>query len=53
MIPERPCSPITVAGMSGVAARNCRTSGSNGMNDAGSAGRSYFGGRSEANARST
>ena len=46
-------SAITVAGMSGVAIRSCRTSGSNGVNDVGTAGRSYFGGRSEANARST
>ena len=46
-------SAITVAGMSGVVASSCRTSGSNGVNDVGTAGRSYFGGRSEANARST
>ena len=44
-------SAITVAGMSGVVASSCRTSGSNGVNDVGTAGRSYFGGRSEANAR--
>ena len=46
-------SAITVAGMSGVAIRSCRTNGSNGVNAVGTAGRSYFGGRSEANARST
>ena len=46
-------SAITVAGISGVVANSCRTSGSNGVNDVGTAGRSYFGGRSEANARST
>ena len=46
-------SAITVAGMSGVAISSCRTNGSNGSNDVGTAGRSYFGGRSEANARST
>ena len=46
-------SAITVAGMSGVVASSCRTSGSNGVNDVGTAGRSYFGGRSEANARAT
>ena len=34
-------------------ASSCRTSGSNGVNDVGTAGRSYFGGRSEANARAT
>ncbi len=46
-------SAITVAGMSGVLASSCRTSGSNGVNDVDTAARSYFGGRSEANARST
>ena len=46
-------SAITVAGMSGSSASSCRTSGSNGVNDVGTAGRSYFGGRSDANARST
>lgn len=46
-------SAITVAGMSGVAASNWRTSGSNGVNAVGTAGRSYLGGQSEANARST
>jgi hypothetical protein len=46
--------------MSGVAARSCRTSGSKGVNsgskgvnEVDTAGRSYFGGRSAANARST
>ena len=46
-------SAITVAGISGVAASSCRTSGSNGVNDVVTAGRSYLGGRSDANARST
>ena len=46
-------SAITVAGMSGVVLSNARTSGSNGSNEVGTGGRSYFGGRSEANARST
>jgi hypothetical protein len=46
-------SATTVAGMSGVAASSCRTSGSNGVNDVATAGRSYLGGRSDANARST
>ena len=46
-------SAITVAGMSGVVASSCRTNGSNGVNDVGTAGRSYFGGRSEATARAT
>ena len=46
-------SAITVAGMSGVVTSSCRTNGSNGVNDVGTAARSYFGGRSDANARST
>jgi hypothetical protein len=46
-------SAITVAGMSGVVVNRCRTNDSNGVNDVGTAGRSYFGGPSEANARST
>jgi hypothetical protein len=46
-------SAITVAGMSGCALSSCRTSGSNGANDVGTAGRWYLGGLSEANARST
>ena len=46
-------SAITVAGMSGVAFNTCRTSGSNRVNDVVTTGRSYLGGRSEANARST
>lgn len=44
---------MTVAGMSGVAASSCRASGSNGVNEVGPVGRSYFGGRSKANARLT
>lgn len=40
-------SAITVAGMSGVAASNCRTAGSNGVNAVGAGRRSYFGGDSE------
>ena len=36
-----------------LASSSCRTNGSNGVNDVGTAARSYFGGRSEANARST
>jgi hypothetical protein len=39
--------------MSGVVARSCRTSGSNGVNAVGTAGRSYFGDRSEPHARAT
>jgi hypothetical protein len=46
-------SAITVAGISGVSDNNSRTLASNGANDDGTGGRSYFGGRSEANARST
>ena len=46
-------SASTVAGMSGVAASSWATSGSNGLNAVGTAARSYFGGRSQANARST
>jgi len=46
-------SAITVAGISGVSLSSWRTSGSNGVNDVGTAGRSYFGGRSEATARAT
>jgi len=45
-------SAITVAGMSGASNTNARTLASNGVNDVGTAGR-YFGGRSEASARST
>jgi hypothetical protein len=44
-------SAITVAGTSGVFTRSCRTNGSDGVNAVGTAGRSYFGGPSEANAR--
>jgi hypothetical protein len=39
--------------MSGVVTRSCRTNGSNGVNPVGTAARSYFGGRRDANARST
>ena len=46
-------SAITVAGMSGCSSRIARTRGSNGVNDVGTGARSYFGGRSEANARAT
>jgi hypothetical protein len=46
-------SAITVAGMSRCVTRTCRTNGSNGVNAVGITARSYFGGRSEANARST
>ncbi len=46
-------SAITVAGMSGVRASSSRTSGSNGVNAVGTAGRWYFGGPSEASARRT
>jgi hypothetical protein len=46
-------SAITVAGLPGWSLSICRTRDSNGVNDVGTAGRSYFGGRSEANARST
>ena len=52
-----PCQPTrsasTVAGIVGVAVSSWRTNGSNGVNAVGTAGRSYFGGRSEANARAT
>ena len=37
-------SAITVAGISGVATNSCRTSGSNGVNDVDTTGRSYLGG---------
>jgi hypothetical protein len=46
-------SAITVAGMSGGSFNSCRTRSSNGVNDAGAAARSYFGGRSDATARAT
>ena len=46
-------SAITVAGMSGVLSSSCRTAGSNGVNDVGTAGRSYLGGPSDATARAT
>ena len=46
-------SAITVAGISGCLNSSCRTMGSNGVNAVGTAGRSYFGGRSQANARAT
>ena len=46
-------SAITVAGISGCSASNARTRGSNGVNDVGTGLRSYFGGRSDAIARST
>lgn len=46
-------SAITVAGISGCCLSNCRTNGSNGANDVGTAGRSYFGGRDDATARAT
>ena len=46
-------SASTVAGMSGVEASNCRTAGSNGVNEVGTGGRTYFGGRSDVSARST
>ncbi|GAA1971523.1 hypothetical protein GCM10009776_37990 [Microbacterium deminutum] len=46
-------SAITVAGISGCSASNARTCGSNGVNDVGCGGLSYFGGRSDANALST
>ena len=46
-------SAITVAGIDGCSASNARTLASNGENDVGCAGRSYFGGLSDANARST
>lgn len=46
-------SAITVAGMSGVFFSNSRTCGSYGVNDVATAGRSYLGGRSDANARAT
>jgi hypothetical protein len=46
-------SAITVAGMSGVSDSSSRTLASNGANDDATGGRSYFGGLSDANARST
>lgn len=46
-------SAITVAGMSGVVASSCFTSGSNAANAVGTGARSYFGGPSEATARAT
>jgi hypothetical protein len=46
-------SAITVAGMSGYSARIARTSGSNGVNEVAAGLRSYFGGRSDASARTT
>jgi hypothetical protein len=46
-------SAITVARMSGVVTSSCRTNGSNRVNAVGTAGRSYFGGPSDANARAT
>ena len=46
-------SAITVAGMSGVPLSNCRTTGSNGVNEVGTPRRSYFGGESEATALTT
>lgn len=54
IVPVQPTrSAITVAGMSGVSLSSWRTAGSNDVNDVDTAGRSYFGGRSDANARST
>jgi len=46
-------SAITVAGISGCSERIARTLASNGANAVGTTARSYFGGRSEASARST
>ena len=46
-------SAITVAGISGCSDNIARTRASNGVNAVATHGRSYFGGRSEANARST
>lgn len=46
-------SAVTVAGMSGVAARSWRTIGSYGVNAVGPVARSYFGGPSDASARAT
>ena len=52
--PDQPIrSAITVTGIDGVARSNSRTTGSTGVNPVATAGREYFGGRSEANARST
>jgi hypothetical protein len=52
--PDQPArSAITVAGISGCSARIARTRASNGVNDIGTAFRSYFGGRSDFSARST
>jgi hypothetical protein len=52
--PSQPTrSASTVDGMSGVTLSSWATSGSNGVNDVGTAARSYFGGRSQANARAT
>jgi hypothetical protein len=39
--------------MSECSSKIARTRGSNGVNDVGAGARSYFGGRSEANARAT
>ena len=46
-------SAMTVPGMSGCSISNCLTNGSNGVNAVDTAGRSYFGGRSDATARAT
>ena len=46
-------SAITVAGIDGCSASNALTLASNGENDVGCVDRSYFGGRSDANALST
>lgn len=46
-------SAITVAGISGCSLRIARTLDSNGVNEVGTGLRSYFGGRSEATARTT
>lgn len=52
--PSQPTrSAITVAGISGCSLRIARTLASNGVNEVGTGLRSYFGGRSEATARST
>ena len=46
-------SAITVAGIDGCSASNALTLDSNGENDVGCAGRSYFGGRSDRTAAAT
>ena len=46
-------SAITVAGISGVSRSNCRTRGSNGVNEVGTPCRSYLGGAVEATALTT